>query len=108
MAPSRDNARRKIGSLILAAVAIGGCGSGTRLPESVIRTPSHCPEIEVRESGDVLLCHHPYAHWTGTELERDGEPLFVVNRGQITAGGRVIAKTDGDEITVFVAEGADS
>ena len=90
---------------MMAIAVMSGCGSGVRLPESVVSTPSKCPEVEVLGSGDVKLCHHLYAHWTGTELDRDGQPLFVVNRGQITAGGRVVAKADGDDIAVFLREG---
>ena len=106
MALSREVVDRKLGLLMLVVVASGGCSSGIRLREAVISTPSHCPEIEVLESGDIELCHHHYAHWNGTELERGGKPVFVVNRGQITSGGHVVAKGDGDEITVFLAEGS--
>lgn len=83
---------------------LAGCASGIRLGEVTITTPSRCPEIQVLESGDVELCHHRWAHWTGSELEQDGRTLFVVNRGMITSHGHEAAKMDGDGITVFVSE----
>jgi hypothetical protein len=93
------------GLVVGIAACLLGCSSGITLGEAKITTPSHCPEIEVLESGDVRLCHHAYAHWTGTLLEKDGQPLFVVNRGQITAGGHVVARYDGEIIEVIVDDG---
>ncbi|MFO0616975.1 MAG: hypothetical protein U0414_30550 [Polyangiaceae bacterium] len=89
----------------LVAVVLSGCASGIRLADSVIKAPSGCPRIEVRESGDVELCHHRWAHWTGAALERDGDTLFVMNRGLVTAHGHEVAKMDDDgRITLFVAD----
>lgn len=98
--------RRSVARLLppLLALALGGCASGIRLGDAVVETPPGCPEIQVLENGDIELCHHRWAHWTGTALERDGETLFVVNRGLITSHGREVAKADAEGITVFLSD----
>lgn len=104
MAPCRAPGARRLITLLALALALGGCASGIRLGDARIATPSGCPEIQVLESGDVEVCHHRWAHWTGDALERDGHTLFVVNRGLITAGGHEVARTDQGRITIFLAE----
>ncbi len=104
MVLSRAPGARRLTPLLALAVALGGCASGIRLGDAVIATPSRCPEIQVLESGDVEVCHHRWAHWTGSALERDGHTLFVVNRGLITAGGHEVAQADEGRITIFLAE----
>lgn len=93
---------RRLAPLLI--LALSGCASGIRLGDASIITPSKCPEIQVMENGDVELCHHRWARWTGAELERDGETLFVVNRGLITSHGHEVAKADAKGITVFLAD----
>jgi hypothetical protein len=86
---------------------VAGCSSGVRLGPAVVSTPSHCPEIEVLESGDVNLCHHRFGHWTGTELDAHDSPGFVINRRAITSAGHVVAHYEGDTIVVTVTEGVE-
>lgn len=104
MATYRPPGARRLVPLLALASALGGCASGIRLGDAKIAAPSGCPEIKVLESGDVELCHHRWARWTGDALERDGRTLFVVNRGLITAGGHEVARADEGRITIFLSE----
>lgn len=101
IAMSTGTAFRTGATVFALAIGVAACGGGS-LDPATISAPGHCPEIEVDASGDVRLCHHPFGHWTGTELDRDGEPRFMINRGEITAGGHIVARHHGDGIEVIV------
>ena len=96
---------RSLTPFLLAAVALAGCSSGVQLGAAIVTTPSHCPEIETAESGDVQLCHHAIGHWTGAELDQHDSPVFVLNRHAITSAGHVVAHYEGDTIVVTLTEG---
>jgi hypothetical protein len=98
---------RSLTALLLSSALLAGCSSGVQLGAAVVTTPSHCPEIEIAESGDVQLCHHLLGHWTGAELDQHDNAVFILNRHAITSGGHIVAHYEGDTIVVTLTEGVE-